>query len=116
TSRHGQISVRAALEPARDLLETVDTPERLAIDDDIRGPEHAARDGGIDFVSEPVFEHVIFECGQHLGARQTLLLRNLNTDGSAGNIMTVDEISVVKRLCEGARKLRVAVVRPVEEP
>src|SRR5262249_39492915 len=46
----------AGREPALDLIEAIEPPERLAIDDDVRRPEHATRHRLLDFALEPLLD------------------------------------------------------------
>src|SRR5262245_35042282 len=47
-------SPAASGEPALDLVEAVRSPERLAVDDDVGRPEHAALDRSIHFDAQPL--------------------------------------------------------------
>ncbi len=63
-------SERPGGEPAANLVKAINAPERLTVDDDIRGTEHAKLDRRVNFVFQLVLDRGIVERGEYLVAFQ----------------------------------------------
>ena len=59
---------RPLVEPAFNLVESINTPERFAVDDEIWRTENAARDGCVDFAFEFFLDGFATDGSQHVVA------------------------------------------------
>src|SRR3954462_13372180 len=96
------------------MIEPVGAPERLAVYDDIRRAEHAARDRGVHFASQS-----ILQCGIVESARQAGLVHpegggNLRDYVGVRNVAIVNEVSLIERERKLSRKRRVLIRNEVK--
>src|SRR5215467_4979694 len=104
----------AGREPPVELIEPVDPPERLAVDDDVRRAERADRDRLVDLGLGPVLHRLIGERGANLVGGDPERRRDRDRVLGDGGVDVLEEVGGVERLRELLRPLRVLLVQPVE--
>src|SRR6266513_1750579 len=87
-------------EPAVDLIEAIETPERLAIHENVRRAENAARDRTIDFVPQCLFHRRVVDARARSGAVGACFCRDVGGDIGIGNVAAVEEVTAIQRFCD----------------
>src|SRR5437763_10709138 len=78
-------------EPAVDLIEAIETPERLAIHENIRRAKNAARDRTVDFALQCLFHRGVVDARARSGAVGPCFRRDVGGDIGIGNVTAVEE-------------------------
>src|SRR5437762_5685817 len=84
-------------EPAVDLIEAIETPERLAIHENERRAENAARDGTVDFALQCLLHRGVVHARPRSGAVGARVRRDLGGDIGLGNVAAGEEVTAIQR-------------------
>src|SRR5213592_278309 len=84
-------------EPAVDLIEAIETPERLAIHENERRAENAARNGTVDFALQCLLHRGVVDARARSGAVGACVRCDVGGDIGIGNVATVEEVTAIQR-------------------